>query len=185
MKKNISYSLNLISENNLNIFHNPLLFDTNKLITEKDNCLESSFPIENDPSDYNPDLNVINRDNLNLLNQNLNKLAKQTKSIINYKFYINNVIPLLLYENDIIKIINDKMKISYKIKNILDSDYIIRNDPRIEIVKRDITEKLNTRSKRFNKGCKNKKDIKYGRKKRKIYQLDFIINIAPTILLLK
>jgi hypothetical protein len=165
-EKNISYSLNLISENNLDIFQNALLFDNNKLITEKDNYFESSFPIENDQSDYNPDLSVINMDNLNLLNQNLNKLTDKTKPIINYKFYINKVVPLPLYENDIIKIINDKMNISYKIKNILDSDYIVTNDPRIEIVKRDITEKLNTRSKRLNKVCKNKKDIKFGRKKK-------------------
>ena len=165
-EKNISYSLNLISENNLDIFQKALLFDNNKLITEKDNYFESSFPIENDQSDYNPDLSAINMDNLNLLNQNLNKLTDKTKPIINYKFYINKIVPLPLYENDIIKIINDKMNISYKIKNILDSDYIVTNDPRIEIVKRDITEKLNTRSKRLNKGCKNKKDIKFGRKKK-------------------
>ena len=35
-EKNISYSLNLLSENNLDIFQNALLFDNNKLITEKD-----------------------------------------------------------------------------------------------------------------------------------------------------
>jgi hypothetical protein len=42
----------------------------------------------------------------------------------------------------------------------------IKDDSQIEIVKKDITEKLNTRSKRLNKKLKNKEDIKYGRKKK-------------------
>ena len=84
-EKNISYSLNLMSENNLDIFQNALLFDNNKLITEKDNYFESSFPIENDQSDYNPDLSIINRD--------------------------NKVVPLPLYENDIIKEQKEKKRL--------------------------------------------------------------------------
>ena len=58
------------------------------------------------------------------------------------------------------------MKISNKIRNILDSDSSSKNDPRIEIVKKDITEKLNTRSKRLDKEFKDKQEIKYGRKKK-------------------
>ena len=61
------------------------------------------------------------------------------------------------------------MTISYKIHNILNSISNIKNDPRIEIVKRDITEKSNTRSKRVNKKLKNKENIKFGRKKMKTH----------------
>ena len=96
-----------------------------------------------------------------------NILVKQEKPNINYKFYVEKVLPNVLYENDIIKIINNKMNISHKIKNILNSISNIKDDSRIEIVKKDITEKLNTRSKRLNKKLKNKEDIKYGRKKKR------------------
>ena len=165
-EKNNSCFLNLISENNIDIFQNQILFDTNKLLTDKDYCLESSFPSQNDKNDLNQDLSNINEDSLNCLNQNLNKIETKTKSKISNKFSNNKVIPLPLYENDIIDIINDKMNISNKIKNILNSESIVKKDSRIEIVKKDITEKLNTRSKKLNKEFKIKDNIKYGRKKK-------------------
>ena len=165
-EKNITSSLNLISENNIDIFQNPFLFDTNKLLTDKDYSFESSFPLQNDKKDFNQTLCKINKDNLNLPNPKPNILVKQEKPNINYKFYVEKVLPNVLYENDIIKIINNKMNISHKIKNILNSISNIKDDSRIEIVKKDITEKLNTRSKRLNKKLKNKEDIKYGRKKK-------------------
>ena len=77
------------------------------------------------------------------------------------------------------------MNISYKFENILNSVSNVQNDSRIEIVKKEITKKLNTRSKRLNKKLKNKKDIKFGRKKRKICLFEFIINIQLIILSLK
>ena len=165
-EKNITSSLNLISENNIDIFQNPFLFDTNKLLTDKDYSFESSFPLQNDQKDFNQTLCKINKDNLNLPNPKPNILVKQEKPNINYKFYVEKVLPNVLYENDIIKIISNKMNISHKIKNILNSISNIKDDSRIEIVKKDITEKLNTRSKRLNKKLKNKEDIKYGRKKK-------------------
>ena len=165
-EKNNSCFLNLISENNIDIFQNQILFDTNKLLTDKDYCLESSFPSQNDKNDLNQDLSNINEDSLNCLNQNLNKIETKTKSKISNKFSNNKFIPLPLYENDIIDIINDKMNISNKIKNILNSESIVKKDSRIEIVKKDITEKLNTRSKKLNKEFIIKDNIKYGRKKK-------------------
>ena len=145
-EKNISCSLNLISENNFDIFQNALLFNTNKLITDNDYCLESSFPSLNDKNDFNNDLAEINKDNLNgnHLNSSLGGFGVQTKSKTNINYSINKAIPIPLFENEIINIINNKMNISNKIRNILDSDSSIKNDPRIEIVKKDITEKLNT-----------------------------------------
>jgi len=167
-EKNISCSLNLISDNSFDIFNNKKLFDTNKLITDNDYCLESSFPSPNDKNDFNDDLAEINKDNSNNnhLNPNLKKLGNQTKSKTNINYSINTALPLPLFENEIINIINHKMNISNKIRNILDSDSSIKNDPRIEIVKKDITEKLNTRSKRLDKEFKDKQEIKYGRKKK-------------------
>ena len=167
-EKNISCSLNLISDNSFDIFKNALLFDTNKLITDNDYCLENSFPSPNDKNYFNNDLGDMNEDNLNgnHLNQNLKKLGNQTKSKININYSINTALPLPLFENEIINIINHKMNISNKIRNILDSDSSTKNDPRIEIVKKDITEKLNTRSKRLDKEFKDKQEIKYGRKKK-------------------
>ena len=167
-EKNISCSLNLISDNSFDIFKNGQLFDSNKLITDNDYCLESSFPSPNDKNDFNDDLAEINKDNSNNnhLNPNLKKLGNQTKSKTNINYSINTALPLPLFENEIINIINHKMNISNKIRNILDSDSSSKNDPRIEIVKKDITEKLNTRSKRLDKEFKDKQEIKYGRKKK-------------------
>ena len=167
-EKNISCSLNLISDNSFDIFKNWQLFDSNKLITDNDYCLESSFPSPNDKNDFNDDLAEINKDNSNNnhLNPNLKKLGNQTKSKTNINYSINTALPLPLFENEIINIINHKMNISNKIRNILDSDSSSKNDPRIEIVKKDITEKLNTRSKRLDKEFKDKQEIKYGRKKK-------------------
>ena len=167
-EKNISCSLNLISDNSFDIFKNGQLFDSNKLITDNDYCLESSFPSPNDKNDFNDDLAEINKDNSNNnhLNPNLKKLGNQTKSKTNINYSINTALPLPLFENEILNIINNKMKISNKIRNILDSDSSSKNDPRIEIVKKDITEKLNTRSKRLDKEFKDKQEIKYGRKKK-------------------
>ena len=140
-EKNISCSLNLISDNSFDIFKNGQLFDSNKLITDNDYCLESSFPSPNDKNYFNNDLAEINKDNSNNnhLNPNLKKLGNQTKSKTNINYSINTALPLPLFENEIINIINHKMNISNKIRNILDSDSSTKNDPRIEIVKKDIT----------------------------------------------
>ena len=167
-EKNISCSLNLISENSCDMFQNELLFDTNKLIIDKDYSLENSLPSKNDKNDFNNDLTENNKANLiyNHFNPNLKKLGNQTKSKTNINYSINKAIPIPLYENEIIYIINHKMNISNKIRNILNSDSSIKNDSRIEIVKKDITEKLNTRNKRLKKEFKNKQEIKYGRKKK-------------------
>ena len=167
-EKDISFSLDSSSDNNLTIFKNKINSNDNHLFTDSFYILEKSTTPQNEKNLFDISLTQVNKDNINknFLDQNLYEFDLQSKEKINNIFPDNQNIPLPIYEDDIIRIINNKMNISYKFENILNSVSNVQNDSRIEIVKKEITKKLNTRSKRFNKGCKNKKDIKYGRKKK-------------------
>ena len=168
IEKDIPCSLHLLTDNNLTFFQNQLYSNDKYLLLDTDYIFENSAPSQNEKNELDISLTQANKDNINInfLEQNLYEFNLQRNPIIKNKFYINKTLPLPLYENDIIKIINTKMNISYNIQNILNAVSNIKNDSRIEIVKKDITEKLDTRSKRTNKRLKNKEDIKFGRKKK-------------------
>ena len=168
-EKGIQCSLDLLSDNNLTFLQNKINSNNyNHFLSDSIYILENSILSQKEQNEFDMNKNIANKSNINInyLEQNLNEFDLQSVSKINNKFTINNAIPPPLYEYDIAQIINNKMTISYKIHNILNSISNIKNDPRIEIVKRDITEKLNTRSKRVNKKLKNKENIKFGRKKK-------------------
>ena len=168
-EKSIQCSLDLLSDNNLTFLQNKINSNNyNHFLSDSVYILENSILSQKEQNEFDMNPNIANKSNINInyLEQNLNEFDLQSVSKINNKFTINNAIPPPLYEYDIAQIINNKMTISYKIHNILNSISNIKNDPRIEIVKRDITEKLNTRSKRVNKKLKNKENIKFGRKKK-------------------
>ena len=168
-EKGIQCSLDLLSDNNLTFLQNKINSNNyNHFLSVSIYILENSILSQKEQNEFDMNKNIANKSNINInyLEQNLNEFDLQSVSKINNKFTINNAIPPPLYEYDIAQIINNKMTISYKIHNILNSISNIKNDPRIEIVKRDITEKLNTRSKRVNKKLKNKENIKFGRKKK-------------------
>ena len=168
-EKGIQCSLDLLSDNNLTFLQNKINSNNyNHFLSDSVYILENSILSQKEQNEFDISPNIANNSNINInyLEQNLNEFDLQSVSKINNKFTINNAIPPPLYEYDIAQIINNKMTISYKIHNILNSISNIKNDPRIEIVKRDITEKLNTRSKRVNKKLKNKENIKFGRKKK-------------------
>jgi hypothetical protein len=168
-EKCIQCSLDLLSDNNLTFLQNKINSNNyNHFLSDSVYILENSILSQKEQNEFDMNKNIANKSNINInyLEQNLNEFDLQSVSKINNKFTINNAIPPPLYEYDIAQIINNKMTISYKIHNILNSISNIKNDPRIEIVKRDITEKLNTRSKRVNKKLKNKENIKFGRKKK-------------------
>jgi len=168
-EKGIQCSLDLLSDNNLTFLENKINSNNyNHFLSDSVYILENSILSQKEQNEFDMNKNIANKSNINInyLEQNLNEFDLQSVSKINNKFTINNAIPPPLYEYDIAQIINNKMTISYKIHNILNSISNIKNDPRIEIVKRDITEKLNTRSKRVNKKLKNKENIKFGRKKK-------------------
>ena len=168
-EKGIQCSLDLLSDNNLTFLQNKINSNNyNHFLSDSVYILENSILSQKEQNEFDMNQNIANKSNINInyLEQNLNEFDLQSVSKINNKFTINNAIPPPLYEYDIAQIINNKMTISYKIHNILNSISNIKNDPRIEIVKRDITEKLNTRSKRVNKKLKNKENIKFGRKKK-------------------
>ena len=167
-EKDISFSLDSSSDNNLTIFKNKINSNDNHLFTDSFYILEKSTTPQNEKNLFDISLTQVNKDNINknFLDQNLYEFDLQSKEKINNIFPDNQNIPLPIYEYDIIRIINNKMNISYKIRNILNSISSVKNDPRIEIVKKDITEKLNTRTKRLNKKTKNREDIKFGRKKK-------------------
>ena len=167
-EKGIQHSFDLLSDNNLTFFQNKINSNNHHFLSDSVYILENSILSQKEQNEFDINKNIANKSNINInyLEQNLNEFDLQSVSKINNKFTINNAIPPPLYEYDIAQIINNKMTISYKIHNILNSISNIKNDPRIEIVKRDITEKLNTRSKRVNKKLKNKENIKFGRKKK-------------------
>ena len=168
-ERGIQCSLDLLSDNNLTFLQNKINSNNyNHFLSDSVYILENSILSQKEQNEFDMNKNIANKSNINInyLEQNLNEFDLQSVSKINNKFTINNAIPPPLYEYDIAQIINNKMTISYKIHNILNSISNIKNDPRIEIVKRDITEKLNTRSKRVNKKLKNKENIKIGRKKK-------------------
>jgi hypothetical protein len=168
-EKGIQYSFDLLYDNNLTFLQNKINSNNyNHFLSDSVYILENSILSQKEQNEFDMNKNIANKSNINInyLEQNLNEFDLQSVSKINNKFTINNAIPPPLYEYDIAQIINNKMTISYKIHNILNSISNIKNDPRIEIVKRDITEKLNTRSKRVNKKLKNKENIKFGRKKK-------------------
>ena len=168
-EKGIQCSLDLLSDNNLTFLQNKINSNNyNHFLSDSVYILENSILSQKEQNEFDMNKNIANKSNINInyLEQNLNEFDLQSVSKINNKFTINNAIPPPLYEYDIAQIINNKMTISYKIHNILNSISNIKNDPRIEIVKRDITEKLNTRSKRVNNKLKNKENIKFGRKKK-------------------
>ena len=168
-EKGIQYSFDLLYDNNLTFLQNKINSNNyNHFLSDSVYILENSILSQKEQNEFDMNKNIANKSNINInyLEQNLNEFDLQSVSKINNKFTINNAIPPPLYEYDIAQIINNKMTISYKIYNILNSISNIKNDPRIEIVKRDITEKLNTRSKRVNKKLKNKENIKFGRKKK-------------------
>ena len=167
-EKGIQYSFDLLSDNNLTFFQNKINSNNNHFLSDSIYIFENSILSQKEQNEFDMNKNIANKSNINInyLEQNLNEFDLQSISKINNKFTINNAIPPPLYENDIAQIINNKMTISYKIHNILISISYIKNDLRIEIVKKDITEKLNTRSNRLNKKLKNKDCIKFGRKKK-------------------
>ena len=108
---------------------------------------------------------MINNDNINTSYHNIDKSDSQTKSKSNLQVVIDNSLPGPYYENEIIGIIRNKMDISGKIKNILDSYSDKQNDKIIENVKKALIEKIDTRTRRLKKEIKNK-EIQFGRKKK-------------------
>ena len=94
---------------------------------------------------------VDNKENLNLSNKNMEKSEFQTKSRSNLQIPLEKSVSGILYEDDIIRIIQNKTNINEKIKKIFDSYSNIQNNDCLQNVKKVITERIDKRKKRINK----------------------------------
>ena len=95
----------------------------------------------------------------------MEKSEFQTKSRSNLQIPLEKSVSGILYEDDIIRIIQNKTNINEKIKKIFDSYSNIQNNDCLQNVKKVITERIDKRKKRINKEIKNE-EIQFGRKKK-------------------
>ena len=160
-----SFVNNFFLENNSINNHNSILLESEQyLLTHNDLNLDTEIPIKFDGNE-NAFLNLFNRENLNLSNKNIEKSELQTKSKSNLQIPLEKSVSGILYEDDIIRIIQNKTNINEKIKKIFDSYSNIQNNDRLQNVKKVITERIDKRKKRINKEIKNE-EIQFGRKKK-------------------
>ena len=160
-----SFVNNLFLENNSINNHNSILLESEQyLLTHNDLNLDIEIPTKFDGNE-NGFLNLFNRENLNLSYKNVEKSELQTKSKSNLQIPFEKSISGILYEDDIIGIIQNKTNINEKIKKIFDSYSNIQNNDRLQNVKKVITERIDKRKKRINKEIKNE-EIQFGRKKK-------------------
>ena len=160
-----SFVNNLFPENNsLNNYNSILLESDQYLLTHNDLNLDTEIPTKFDGNE-NAFLNLFNKENLNLSYKNIQKSELQTKSRSNLQIPLEKSISGILYEDDIIRIIQNKTNINEKIKKIFDSYSNIQNNDCLQNVKKVITERIDKRKKRINKEIKNE-EIQFGRKKK-------------------
>lgn len=160
-----SFVNNLFPENNSFNNHNSILLESDQyLLTHNDLNLDTEIPTKFDGNE-NAFLNLFNKENLNLSYKNIQKSELQTKSRSNLQIPLEKSISGILYEDDIIRIIQNKTNINEKIKNIFDSYSNIQNNDCLQNVKKVITERIDKRKKRINKEIKNE-EIQFGRKKK-------------------
>lgn len=165
--RNIDFNIIFLRED-LKTFSNFLIQENAKDINiynelNFENCFQNQ-----DESSENFSLNFPNIENLKNNSNIIINNDSQTKSKSNLlPFAIDKPIPEPFYEKDISHIILKKVdineKIKDKIKNLLKSKSILENNF-VQIVRKEITEKLNTRGKRLNKDNKNK--VNFGRKRK-------------------
>ena len=165
--RNIDFNIIFLRED-LKTFSNFLIQENAKDINiynelNFENCFQNQ-----DESSENFFLNFPNIENLKNNSNIIINNDSQTKSKSNLlPFAIDKPIPEPFYEKDILHIILKKVdineKIKDKIKNLLKSKSILENNF-VQIVRKEITEKLNTRGKRLNKDNKNK--VNFGRKRK-------------------
>lgn len=165
--RNIDFNIIFLRED-LKTFSNFLIQENAKDINiynelNFENCFQNQ-----DESSENFSLNFPNIENLKNNSNIIINNDSQTKSKSNLlPFAIDKPIPEPFYEKDISHIILKKVdineKIKDKIKNLLKSKSILENNF-VKIVRKEITEKLNTRGKRLNKDNKNK--VNFGRKRK-------------------
>ena len=160
-----SFVNNLFPENNsLNNYNSILLESDQYLLTHNDLNLDTEIPTKFDGNE-NTFLKLFNKENLNLSNKNMEKSEFQTKSRSNLQIPLEKSVSGILYEDDIIRIIQNKTNINEKIKKIFDSYSNIQNNDCLQNVKKVITERIDKRKKRINKEIKNE-EIQFGRKKK-------------------
>lgn len=160
-----SFVNNLFPENNSLNNHNSILLESDQyLLTHNDLNLDTEIPTKFDGNE-NTFLKLFNKENLNLSYKNMEKSEFQTKSRSNLQIPLEKSISGILYEDDIIRIIQNKTNINEKIKNIFDSYSNIQNNDCLQNVKKVITERIDKRKKRINKEIKNE-EIQFGRKKK-------------------
>ena len=160
-----SFVNNLFPENNSFNNHNPILLESDQyLLTHNDLNLDTEIPTKFDGNE-NAFLNLFNKENLNLSYKNIQKSELQTKPRSNLQIPLEKSVSGILYEDDIIRIIQNKTNINEKIKKIFDSYQNIQNNDCLQNVKKVITERIDKRKKRINKEIKNE-EIQFGRKKK-------------------
>ena len=165
-EKRIGFENNFFQENNIsNNIHNSILFESDQyLLSHNDLNLDTEIPTKLEGNE-NTILNFINKENFNFSHQNIEKSDLRTGSRSNLQFPFDKLVSGILYEEEIISIIRNKMEINDKIKNILDSYSNIQNNACLQNVKKVITERIDKRRKRINKETK-KEEIQFGRKKK-------------------
>ena len=160
-----SFVNNLFLENNSINNHNSILLESDQyLLTQNDLNLDTEIPTKFDGNE-NTFLKLFNKENLNLSYKNMEKSEFQTKSRSNLQIPLEKSVSGILYEDDIIRIIQNKTNINEKIKKIFDSYSNIQNNDCLQNVKKVITERIDKRKKRINKEIKNE-EIQFGRKKK-------------------
>lgn len=100
--------------------------------------------------------------------ENMNNIDLKIKSKINLIPFVTDLqLPKLYLEKDILQIVNKKMDIRDSIKNEIKKKLkskFINDNTFLDIIRKEITEKVNTRNKKLNKEMKLK--LKFGRKKK-------------------
>ena len=139
--KNNGAIINYFSDGDLNIFYNSGFFESDQLLfTHNEPNFESQIQTKFGGK-ANSFLNLFNNENITVSYHNMDKSDSKTKSKSNLQVVIDNSLPGPYYENEIIGIIRNKMDISGKIKNILDSYSDKQNDKIIENVKKALMKK--------------------------------------------
>ena len=157
-----SFENNMFQENNnSNNIHNSIFLESDQyLFTHNDLNLDAEFPTKL----YGIE-NTILKENFCFSQQNIEKSNLRTGSKSNLQIAVDKPISNILYEDEIISIIKNKMELSDKIKKIFDSYSNIQNNVCLQNIKKVITERIDKRRKRINKEIKNE-EIQFGRKKK-------------------
>ena len=157
-----SFENNMFQENNnSNNIHNSIFLESDQyLFTHNDLNLDTEFPTKLDGNE-----NTILKENFCFSLQNIEKSNLRTGSKSNLQIAVDKPISNILYEDEIISIIQNKMELSDKIKKIFDSYSGIQNNVCLQNIKKVITERIDKRRKRINKEIKNE-EIQFGRKKK-------------------